>query len=439
MTNAQNNPQLPEQIRQTQFVQLKVAGQGGVSATGLGKNPAEFIQFSCPVNALGVELRVIIWADETQIVMFNPITWQVVQRFTQTNTGINPAPGCQYWVSLDTSNKSISTGVGEIRKETETLSYRFKADSGEDEKVIHDMFHSIETIAVSFDEEAFEASSFRFPVTIQLPLAIIPANKLTMEDVADVSDPDHLTGPNSEKIKVTIINNLPAACQQLYANVAGHSFQLDTQDFPDFTEAINYSIETKGCWCHDKLIEKAKADEFGGGEKETYLRITLGENYGNSPGIPFVMEVWPVGHQSPIHNHGDANAIIRVLSGAITVNLYSMLSTVKTNQTPFKTATFTQDDVTWLSPGINQIHQLTNEQTDQACITIQCYQYSDSNTLHYEYFDFINDQNDKIEQFYPNSDMNFIKFKNIVKAEWEASQRQPSQSTSRAEFDHASR
>ncbi|MES8827617.1 hypothetical protein U6Q17_12195, partial [Cutibacterium acnes] len=109
MTNAQNNPQLPEQIRQTQFVQLKVAGQGGVSATGLGKNPAEFIQFSCPVNALGVELRVIIWADETQIVMFNPITWQVVQRFTQTNTGINPAPGCQYWVSLDTSNKSIST------------------------------------------------------------------------------------------------------------------------------------------------------------------------------------------------------------------------------------------------------------------------------------------------------------------------------------------
>ncbi|SHO54341.1 cysteine dioxygenase [Vibrio quintilis] len=424
MKNAQNNQQIPKRIRQTEVVKLQVAGQGGVSAAGQGKRPADFIQFACPVKATGVELRVIVWPDETQIVIFNTITWQVVQRFTQTNIGINPDPGCQYWVSLDTSNRSISTGIGEIRKETETLSYRFKADSGEDEKIIHDMFHSIETIEVFFDEEAFEASAFRFPVTIQLPLAIIPANKLTMMDIADVSDPDQLTGPNSEKTKVTIINNLPAACQQLYANVAGQSFQLNTQDFPDFAEAINHNIITEGCWCHDKLIEKAKADEFGGGEKETYLRITLGENYGNSPGIPFVMEIWPIGHQSPIHNHGDANAIIRVLSGAITVNLYSMLSSVKTNQTPFKTATFTQEDVTWISPGMNQIHQLTNEQKDQACITIQCYQYSDSNTLHYEYFDFINDQDDKIEQFYPNSDMSFIKFKNIVKTEWEAAQRQ---------------
>lgn len=127
MTNARNIRQIPEQIRQTQVVQLQVAGQGGVSAAGRGKSSAEFIQFACPVKALGVELRVFVWQDETQIVMFNTITWQVVQRFTQTNIGINPDPGCQYWVSLDTNNRSISTGVGEIRKETETLSYRFKA------------------------------------------------------------------------------------------------------------------------------------------------------------------------------------------------------------------------------------------------------------------------------------------------------------------------
>lgn len=435
MTNAQNNQQTIERLKQPQIVQLQVAGQGGVSARGYGQSPAENIQFACLVQQLNMELRVCIWPGETQIVMFNAITSQVIRRFTQTSVGINPDPSCQYWVSLDTSNKCISTGVGEIRKETETLSYRFHGDSKDDEKIIHDAFHSIESMAVSFEGDTFDAKSFRFPVTIQLPLAVIPADKLTMMDVADVSDLDPLDEPNSDKPKVTIINNLPRACQQLYANVAGQNFQLNTRDFPDFADAINHSIETKGCWCYKKLAEKAKEDEFGGGKKETYLRITLGENYGNSPGVPFVMEIWPIKHHSPIHNHGDANAIIRVLSGAITVRLFSMLSTVDANNTPFKTATFTEGDVTWLSPGINQIHQLTNEQTDKACITIQCYQYSESNSQHYEYFDFVNDKGNTIEQFYPNSDMRFIEFKKVVKAEWETFQRQHPQNIE--ELDHA--
>lgn len=34
---------------------------------------------------------------------------------------------------------------------------------------------------------------------------------------------------------------------------------------------------------------------------------------GDSPGVPYVLEIWPAGHFSPIHDHGDSNAVIKVV------------------------------------------------------------------------------------------------------------------------------
>jgi hypothetical protein len=48
-----------------------------------------------------------------------------------------------------------------------------------------------------------------------------------------------------------------------------------------------------------------KATEFGDDPHETYLRITLGHSLGKSPGIPYVLEIWPTSNYSPIHNHGN--------------------------------------------------------------------------------------------------------------------------------------
>lgn len=82
-------------------------------------------------------------------------------------------------------------------------------------------------------------------------------------------------------------------------------------------------------WCYEML--KAKSKEFGPDTNplETYLRITLNENNGELPGIPYVMEIWPIGHYSAVHNHG-----------------------------------------------LNQVHQLQNLDTNKnACIMIQCYMY----------------------------------------------------------------
>ena len=129
------------------------------------------------------------------------------------------------------------------------------------------------------------------------------------------------------------------------------------------------------------------------------------------------MEIWPVGHYSPIHNHGSSSAIIRVLHGSIQVSLFPYLSLDAT--APFATKEFKKEDITWISPTLNQIHQLKNiESNKDTAITIQCYMYEDSDTSHYDYFDYLNDTSEG--QFEPDSDMDFVAFKDTLRKEWAA-------------------
>jgi hypothetical protein len=79
---------------------------------------------------------------------------------------------------------------------------------------------------------------------------------------------------------------------------------------------------------------------------------------------------------------------------------------------------FNKDDITWISPTLNQVHQLTNLETNKdTCITIQCYMYEEEDYLHYDYFDYL-DTNGAKHHFEPNSDMDFIEFKNLMREEW---------------------
>jgi predicted metal-dependent enzyme (double-stranded beta helix superfamily) len=213
--------------------------------------------------------------------------------------------------------------------------------------------------------------------------------------------------------RVTVPAGLTRTGQKLYDNVAGTRFVLDTPDFPEFSAAIKASIADPGGWCA-KVLD-SKAGEFGKRDKDkTYLRITLGINQGESPGVPFVMEIWPSGHYSPIHNHGNADAVIRVLHGEITVSLFRFLSPQETK--PFAVRTFVKEDVTWISPRLNQVHQLFNRHPEEPCITIQCYLYGDDNFTHWPYFDYV--EEDGLGHFDPNSDADFLDFKKTMQEEW---------------------
>jgi uncharacterized RmlC-like cupin family protein len=240
----------------------------------------------------------------------------------------------------------------------------------------------------------------RDPVTDSVPLTLKDTATLTMDDVASGS--------------YMPVANLPVTAQKLYNCIAGPKFCLDTPEVPDFYRAIELSIATPGSWCYETL--KKKATEFSKDRPnilETYLRITLGQNNGESPGVPYVMEIWPAAHYSPVHSHAGAEAVIRVLEGDIHVDLYPYLSK---DAAPFLGADFVKGDVMWISPTLNQTHQLKNT-SSSTCITIQCYMYDETDDKHYDYFDYL-DEKGVVQQYEPDSDMDFVAFKELMLEEW---------------------
>ena len=139
---------------------------------------------------------------------------------------------------------------------------------------------------------------------------------------------------------------------------------------------------------------------------------------GNSPGVSFVIEIWPSKHKSPIHDHGEAYAVIKVLHGKINASYFTKLDK-KLGIKLEPDIMLEKGNVTWIGPDNYQIHQLHND-FDRACVTIQCYQYAAKDISHDEYFEYLEESTGEKKRFTPNSDWDFISFKSLVKEEWEA-------------------
>ena len=317
-------------------------------------------------------------------------------------SGLSTHKGAYYWFSLDAQNQCLHAGVGEARLETCIYSYTFPATTHTANK---NFLESL--VMISYSGSISMIRLLKDPVTNKIPLVVKDTHELTMEHIANTA-----YMPKA---------NLPPVAQKLYDCIAGKQFVLNTPDFPDFTQAIEYNIRTPGMWCYNKIRDKSK--EFNPDKPnilETYLRITLGQNNGESPGIPYVMEIWPSGHYSPIHSHANANAIIRVLNGSINVSLYPFLCAEADGVKPFGISNFSTGDITWITPTLNQIHKLRNlDSNPYTCITIQCYMYPGRDNGHYDYFDYLGDEGVQ-HQYEPDSDMDFLDFKKKIREEWEA-------------------
>ena len=308
-------------------------------------------------------------------------------------TGLSTAPGAYYWLSIDSQNQNICAGVGEPRLETLTYKYLFTPPQTDTKSLLESLTH-----IVVHKNSLKPIKILRDPITAIVPFIVVDTEHLTMDHVAEGY--------------VMPVANLPATSQKLYNCISGPNFTLNTEDFPEFYKAIEYSLATPGLWCYEKIKEKASEFNKTPNIAETYLRITLGQNNGESPGIPYVMEIWPAGHFSPVHSHAGAEAVIRVLEGGINVKLYPFLSTVE----PFAITNFVKSDVMWISPTLNQTHQLTNVGTN-TCVTIQCYMYDATNSKHYDYFDYL-DAEGTVQQYTPDTDMDFVEFKQLMQEEW---------------------
>ena len=378
--------------KDTEKVNLIFRGQGVILFTATESCSLTF----CDVSGTpGMKVK---FTDQGVFVNLEPSNEPLV---AESSKGLVNQTGAYYWFSLDAQNQRLYAGIGEARKETSIYSYQFPKE--QNKKLF------LESIVSVTPENLQITRVLRDPITRSIPLLVKNTEELTMDSLA--------SGMYLPKA------NLSLTSQQLYDCISGKQFTLNTPDFPEFTQAIEHSIATPGKWCYEVL--KQKSTEFNKdkpNEKETYLRITLGENNGESPGIPYVMEIWPVGHYSPIHNHGNADAVIRVLNGSINVSLFPFLSGDAVE--PFAKADFKKEDITWISPELNQVHQLKNLDTNKdTCITIQCYMYENNDRSHYDYFDYLDESGAK-QQFDPNSDMDFVEFKKTIKKEWEEFQKE---------------
>ncbi|KAE8269599.1 hypothetical protein A4X09_0g2730 [Tilletia walkeri] len=302
-----------------------------------------------------------------------------------------------YWLSFDANNKRFRYGKGEMMR----INMMFEASWASLKKDDPQQNPLIE-LYKSLNQVDIRGTNDHQMECLRTAVNVTPAPHLRR--------PELITLENIAKNEFTVASDLPFACFQLFNNVAGPDITLDTKDFPDFSKAIQHSIVTEGALCNMKL--KTKEKDFG------YLRVTLDANAGESPGAPYVCEIWPAGNGSPIHDHSKANAVIKALHGNIKVSWFSGLA-VGINE-PWGHATITKNEVTFLTPHHYQIHQLHNDDPVEFAATIQCYRYNADDDIHYEYFDYINPEKKEKEHFEPDSDFDFIEFKKAIKAEWEA-------------------
>ena len=260
-----------------------------------------------------------------------------------------------------------------------------------------------EIVAKSLIDMEGKVAFDKTPFTCNWPPFVLDSSKITLFEL--------------DSNNYTLSASLPSTCRELYHNVVQEGVSLD---FPPgleeykLSDAIRYSIESKDGILHKKLAKKAS--EFGeSSPKKTYLRVTLGRDRGNSPGIPYVLEIWPKDHGSPIHNHGNAYAVIKVLHGGLTIHVYNKHTDSDKNEELFQ-FDVKQGDVTWISPNWYQTHKLWNT-TNDYCATLQCYQYGEEDNLHWPYFDYVKSTH-VIDEFLPNSDFKFHEMREEVLKEY---------------------
>lgn len=385
---------------------IEVKGQGAVGFSLQAKQ-----RFRILIRSGCSCLMVDIGFDQTSfrvITMGQPdrILYEVEKNGVSNDPFLNPEREQTYWLSLDKNNNLLRFGKGEMIAELCELEYDFshlRESSRMDWLPTLDRF----AIAGNFTKQQLKKIKpvyRRLPVTVSTPPIIVDQDQIDLNKIDSNS--------------ATVVNNLGKECAQLYNNVAGRNLSLNTPDFTDFSDAINWSIVTEGALCNKRLKEKSKNLSLER-KKQCYLRITVGENLGDSPGVPYVLEIWPGQHFSPIHRHAECNAIIKVLHGSLSCRWFSSLHTEE--DMPFKQAVLSAGQVTWLEPGQFQTHQLYNHNIEgNMCATIQCYKYNQSDLRHYEYFDYINDETKEICQFTPAADWRYGEFKELIREEWNA-------------------
>ncbi|XP_033645874.1 uncharacterized protein LOC117305177 isoform X2 [Asterias rubens] len=322
-----------------------------------------------------------------------------------------------YWYSYDRDNLVLKYGKGYRMEETTMMVVDFLEGQDNPEEVRKDMYPYFNAEGQRFVRQYDEKSNmtiYSSGIQVTEPLVEFDKQPLICNIPPKVMDSSKVTLFDLDRGEFVFSASLPSACKELYSNIKGcvldYSENVEGEKVL-LTDAIRYSIYNG--ILRDKLAEKV--GELSDDKDGTYLRVTLGSSLGKSPGIPYVLEIWPAGHFSPVHNHGNANAVIKVLYGSLDVSIYNK-QTGREVPEPISTVPISKNDVVWIDRNWYQTHKLKNNGTEY-CATIQCYNYAASDTTYWPYFDFISDDQ-TIDEFFPSSDFGFVEMRTQVMAEY---------------------
>ncbi|GMG08906.1 unnamed protein product [Aspergillus oryzae] len=282
-----------------------------------------------------------------------------------------------YWISVDRSNKRFRYGQHLTNASLTYLEAHFDGDRPS--KQWMDQLKSTQILQNG------------------RPPLVVSDEQVSLEDL--------------DKYHRTTYANLPPGCQALYHNIAGHNVSLESASFPQLAQAIDYSCRDPRLVCGKILAQKQKKNEFHDKSK-TYLRITVGSNLvGQPPSI--ASSLFASNHIVSL----EASAVIKVLYGSIDCSWYDAVQDGREPQQVGKPHKLSKGDVTWLGDKQFQIHKLENNYKT-VCITLQCYQFEQSDNEHYEYFDFLDNDLHK-DRFVPNSDRSYGELVEELKIEWD--------------------
>ena len=171
----------------------------------------------------------------------NVIAYNISNSFSyidiDNKCGLTNSNGAFYWISLDSQNQNIYVGIGEARLDTIIYKFSWEFEKQEDYEANKSFLESIVCIQYN-DVFTQKIRILKDPIVNDVPLLVKNTCDLTMNDIA------------SNKYLPKAHLNLVA--QQLYDCISGPKFVLNDSDFPEFTQAIEYSIKTEGCWCYNK-------------------------------------------------------------------------------------------------------------------------------------------------------------------------------------------
>ncbi|XP_055334209.1 uncharacterized protein LOC129585522 isoform X2 [Paramacrobiotus metropolitanus] len=263
--------------------------------------------------------------------------------------------------------------------------YHFRSKS----KNNHDpTLRQIRTISLGDHIPLFDKMKLKKePVLVDLEPIIIPNDQLTLEHLA--SEKFYMS-PNSCPIVSGLLSKVLAA--------------KFTQDHLD---AITFSLKTPGCVLHSILQMKQSKSLFGNANS-SYIRIPLRRSLLISPGQDMVLEVWPARHCSPVHDHGNSTAVIKILQGSLKSEWYNPI--VNGSYEPpelIKAETVYAGNITWMRSDLYQTHKLINEDDHTPAISLQVYRYEEGTGAYNEDFFYYKKGPDDpyLGAFFPSKDI----------------------------------